>query len=119
MSQSESFCGLREVQFDHFRRARPDQKQLFDVRPARQQSVNLSVQFVLRVFQTRQITFFENRRRESGFRKNHHPHRILQEIPAGFCTDNQKETVFNLLVQPSHAANRTKGVIVTGFALKI
>jgi hypothetical protein len=43
----------------------------------------------------------------------------LQEITTGFRADYKKKAVFNFLIQPRYAANRAKGVIVSGFALKV
>jgi hypothetical protein len=66
----------------------------------------------------RNIPFFQLGHGIARFGKNHHPHGVLQEIATGFGTNDQKEAIFNFLVQPGYTANRAKGVVIAGIAVK-
>ncbi len=83
MDLAQTLGGAGKVDFNHFGWARPHQKELANVRTARQKAGHFAVQLDMRVGHSGQILLFENRCTESGFSENHHTGGRLQQVRAG------------------------------------
>ena len=104
----QTLCGSGQVQLDDLGGARADEEQLANVGATGQKAFNLAIQFGMGVVQSGQIRFFENRRTESRFCENHHTRRALQQMGAGAGSDDEKEGVLNLAVQPDDSGQTTE-----------
>ncbi len=69
LSRSAAFG---QIELDHLGRARADEEQLPDVGAARDQAIDLAVEFVLCVRKPGQILFLEDGRAEARFGEDHH-----------------------------------------------
>lgn len=74
-----------------------------DVGPPGEKLFNRAVKLCMGVVEAREVRFFEDRGPESGFREDHHPGGALQKMRACPGTDDKKEGVLYLAVQPDDA----------------
>ena len=100
--------GARQIELDHFRRARANQEQQLDVRPARNQLRDDTIKLVIGIGETGQILLFHNRGAKARLREDHHASRGLDEMRAGARAHHQKEGVLNLAMQPDNAGQTAK-----------
>jgi hypothetical protein len=81
--RTEPLRGPRQVELDHLRRARADEKQHLDFGAAFQQPLNDLVEFVIGVSQPCQIAVVDDGGGESRLGKNHHAGSGLHEMCTG------------------------------------
>lgn len=79
----QPLCGAREIELDHLRRARADEKQHLDVGSPREKFGHHTIEFVVRIGQTRQVPLFHDGRGEPGLCEHHDARGRLNEMRAG------------------------------------
>ena len=107
--------GTGKVQLDDFRGAGPHQEEQLDVRAPRQQAHHHIVQLFIRIGQPGEIALLDDRRREARFGEDHHPGSGLHQMRAGPRTDDQKEGILDLAVQPHDAGQAAENLALAAF----
>ena len=108
--------GTRQIELDHLRRARPDQKQKLDIGAPFEQTGDHLVEFGIGIGQPSKVALINDCRREPGFRKNHDARSRLDQMGAGSRTYHQKKRVLNLAVQPDDAREAAKDLALAALA---
>ena len=108
--------GALQIDLDDFRRAGPDEKQQLDLGAALQEASDDAIELVVDVGNARQIAFVENRGRETRLGEDHHAGGGLDQMRAGSRTDDEKEGVLDLSMQPNDACQAAKHFPLTAFA---
>ncbi len=111
----QPFRRAREVQLDHLGRAGADEEQLPDVRAAGEEARDFAVKLGIGVGEAGKVLFFENRRAEARFGKDHHPGGGLQQMRAGAAAHHQKEGVLHLAVQPDDPGQAAEHLALAAF----
>ena len=105
-----------EVEFDHFGRARADEKQKLDLRAAGEQLRHDAVELLVRVRKTRQVTLINDRRAKPGLGKDHHAGRRLNQVRTGPRPHHEKKGVLYFAVQPDDTGEPAEHLTLTPLA---
>ncbi len=105
----------RQVELDDFGRARPDQKQHADIRPAREQPVDDAVEFLVGIGQAGEVALVDDGGREPRLGENHDAGGRLQQVRAGAGADHQEEGILDLAMQPDDAGQAAEDLALAPF----
>ncbi len=108
--------GARQVELDHFRRARADEEQQLDVGPALEQARDDAVEFVVGVGEAGEIALVDDRGGEARLGEDHHAGRRLDEVRAGARADDEEERVLDLAMQPDDAGQPAEHLALAALA---
>ncbi len=115
MNRRQPLGGAVQVQLDHLGRAGADKEQLADVGAAGQQAGHFAVKLGIGIGKAGQILFLKDRGAESGFGKDHHAGRGLQQVRTGAAAHDQEEGVLHLAVQPDDAGQAAEHLALAAF----
>ncbi len=112
----EAFCRAMQIELDDFRRARADEEEHLDVGAALQKAGHHAVQLFVEVCKACEIALIDDGGCKTRFGKNHDAGRGLDEMRAGSGSDDQKERVLYLTMQPDDARQPAEDLALTTLA---
>ena len=97
---AETLRSARQIELDHLGRAGTDKKEQADLGPTLEKTADDTVEFLVRVGEPSQIALAEDRGRESGLGEDHDASRRLQQMRTSPGSNDQKEGILDLAMQP-------------------